>query len=85
MKTFQGIVTSTKMDKTAVVQVTRMWMHPKYKKRVKRTKKYLIHDEKNIAKVNDKVIFSESKPISKRKSFKLESVISKSPQKKDTK
>lgn len=71
MKTFQGTVTSNKMDKTVVVEVSSLWMHPKYKKQVKRTKKYLVHDEKNQAVIGDSVIFGETTPISKRKRFVL--------------
>ena len=71
MKTFTGTVISINMDKTTVVQVTRMWLHPKYKKTVKKTKKYLVHDEKNETKVGDEVVFSEHRPISKKKRFKL--------------
>lgn len=71
MRLFTGKATSTKMDKTVVVEVTRQWMHPKYKKTVKRTKKYLVHDVKSQANIGDIVTFTESKPISKRKRFKL--------------
>jgi small subunit ribosomal protein S17 len=74
MKTFNGKVVSTKMDKTIVVEVTRMWTHPIYRKRVKRTRKYLVHDEENQAKLNDQVLFAQTKPISKLKHFKLISI-----------
>lgn len=77
MKEFTGVVTSTKMNKTVVVNVVRQWTHPKYKKIIKRTKKYLIHDEKEQAVLNDQVIFTETKPISKRKRFMLKSVLTK--------
>ena len=73
MKTFQGTVVSTKMDKTVVVEVSRIWTHPLYKKTLRTTKKYLVHDEENKAKEGDTVSFTESKPISKRKRFKLTS------------
>lgn len=69
MKVFQGTVLSTKMDKTAVVEVARLWKHPVYKKRVKKTKKYMVHDGSNKLKAGDVVIFSECKPISKLKRF----------------
>lgn len=75
MKTLVGVVTSTKMTKTIGVEVTRAWTHPIYKKTIKRTKKYLVHDEKEIAKFGDKVSFTESKPFSKRKRFLLDKVI----------
>jgi small subunit ribosomal protein S17 len=69
MKQFTGTVTSTKMDKTIVVEVTRQWVHPKYRKIVKRTKKYQVHDETNNHQVGDQVNFVETKPISKNKRF----------------
>lgn len=75
MKTFTGTVLSTKMEKTIVVQVTRMWMHPKYKKTVKRTRKYMVHDEKNVAQEHDTVVFQESRPVSKNKRFSLVRVV----------
>jgi small subunit ribosomal protein S17 len=75
MKEFTGTVVSDRMDKTIVVNVTRMWLHPKYKKTVKRTKKYLVHDERQSAKVGDQVIFTQSRPLSKRKQFTLKTII----------
>jgi small subunit ribosomal protein S17 len=74
MKVFQGIVKSVKMDKTAVVEVSRMWKHPLYRKRVKKTKKYMVHDEKNQAEIGNRVTFRESAPISKNKRFILVSI-----------
>ncbi|MCU0660049.1 MAG: 30S ribosomal protein S17 [Candidatus Pacebacteria bacterium] len=68
-KTLSGVVTSDKMDKTAVVSVTRFIKHPKYKKYIKRSKKYKAHDADNTCKVGDKVIIEECRPMSKDKSF----------------
>ena len=79
MKQFIGDVTSTKMDKTIVVTVTKPWMHPIYKKTVKRTKKYLVHDPKQTASVGDRVSFAETKPISKHKRFIINSIIESNP------
>jgi len=70
MKKFVGRVISTKMAKTATVLVERFWQHPIYKKRVKKSKKYLVADEIGV-KVNDKVLIQETRPISKRKRFKI--------------
>jgi len=67
-KTFTGTVVSQKMDKTVVVKVDTFLQHPLYKKRVKRSKKYLVHSEKPL-KVNQKITFKETKPISKHKKF----------------
>lgn len=66
MKTLIGTVTSTKTQKTATVIVERSWRHPLYKKVVRRTKKYLAHDNLGV-KVGEKVLIKETKPISKRK------------------
>lgn len=65
-----GTVTSTKMTKTVVVTVERRWQHPIYKKIVKKHKKYLAHDEIGV-KVGEKVSIKETKPISKRKKWKI--------------
>ena len=62
---------SDKADKTVSVLVERRIMHPVYHKFVKRSKKYLAHDEKNSAKVGDKVAIIECRPISKRKTWML--------------
>lgn len=63
----KGIVVSDKMAKTAVVSVTRLKKHPKYKKYFKVTKKFKAHDENNEYHIGDKVIIEETKPMSKEK------------------
>ncbi len=70
MKTLEGKVTSTKMEKTVVVIVERRWRHPLYKKIIKRNKKYLAHDDLGVS-IGDTVIIAETKPISKRKKWKI--------------
>ncbi|GHU03329.1 30S ribosomal protein S17 [Spirochaetia bacterium] len=74
-KEFVGIVKSDKMDKTIVVAVETMALHPLYKKYVTRTKKVKAHDEKNDAKTGDRVRVIECRPISKEKCWKLADVI----------
>lgn len=74
MKEFQGKVISDKMEKSAVVLVEHMWQHPLYKKRIRRSKKYLVHNDKD-AKKGDKVLIQETRPISKRKHFKITKVL----------
>jgi small subunit ribosomal protein S17 len=74
MRKFTGAVISKKMTKTSTVLVERLWQHPVYKKRVKRSKKYLVHDEIGV-KVGDKVVIQETKPLSKRKRFKIVRVL----------
>jgi small subunit ribosomal protein S17 len=70
-KVLKGVVTSDKMDKTVVVNVTRFVEHKKYGKRIKKTKKYKAHDENNSKKVGDIVEIEETRPISKDKKFKV--------------
>ncbi len=71
----QGTVVKIAGDKTATILVERRVMHPRYHKVVKRFKKYLIHDEKNELKVGDEVVAVECRPISKRKAFRLKSIV----------
>ncbi len=73
----QGIVVSTKMEKSAVVKIETLKMHPKYHKRVKHSKKYAIHDEKKICAAGDLVEIIECRPISKTKKFALHRVLKK--------
>lgn len=77
-KTLTGIVTSDVADKTITVTVTSRETHPIYGKQYSVNRKYMAHDESNTAKNGDKVIISETRPFSKRKSFKLDSVVEKS-------
>ena len=72
---FEGIVVSDKMDKTIVVEVTRMKMIKKYQKAIRLTDKYHVHDEKEIAKIGDKVSFAEGHPYSKTKRWFLKEVL----------
>ena len=70
-KILKGIITSSKNDKTVVVEVTRKFAHPFYGKVIKRSKKYHAHDEKNKFKVGDNVKIIESIPYSKKKKWKV--------------
>jgi small subunit ribosomal protein S17 len=74
-KTLTGIVSSDKMDKTRVVIVSDIVKHPVYKKYVKKIKKFKIHDEKNISHEGDKVLFEETRPLSKDKRWNLKKII----------
>ena len=65
----EGEVVSDKMDKTITVKVERRFMHPLYKKFVKKSKKYAAHDESNTVKTGDRVRIIECAPISKRKTW----------------
>ncbi|MDP1853114.1 MAG: 30S ribosomal protein S17 [Candidatus Omnitrophota bacterium] len=70
-----GEVLSNKMQKTIVVRVERVSRHPAYGKVVKKYNKFKVHDEKNIAKIGDKVRIIETRPLSKDKRWKLVEVI----------
>ena len=74
MKKLIGQVTSTKMDKTATVEVVRFKTHPIYKKRLKVKKKFHAHDELGV-KVGHHVVLVETKPMSKTKKWKILEVI----------
>ena len=70
-RSFEGLVTSDKMDKSIVVTVTTKKMDRLYKKYVTRSKKYMAHDENNEAHVGDTVVIVECRPLSKNKSWRL--------------
>ncbi len=72
---FAGTVVSTAMTKTIVARVDRRKMNAKYRKTVGVSRKYHVHDEKNIAKVGDKVIFVECRPYSKTKRWRLVNIV----------
>ena len=70
-----GIVISTKMDNTIVVEYVARVPHPRFKKIVKKTKKFYAHDEKSEAALGDKVRIEEMRPLSKLKRWKLTEVL----------
>ena len=70
-KVREGLVTSSAMDKTAVVSVTERVRHPKYAKTVQRTSKLFVHDETNDLNVGDRVRVQETRPLSKNKRWRM--------------
>lgn len=76
-KSITGVVSSNKADKTIVVTVRERKTHPLYRKQYTTSRKFMAHDETNEANVGDTVVIVETRPISKRKSFKLEKVVEK--------
>lgn len=72
-----GTVVSDKMDKTITVLVETYKNHPIYHKRIKYSKKYKAHDEKEIAKIGDKVEIMETRPLAATKNFRLVKVLAK--------
>jgi small subunit ribosomal protein S17 len=75
VKTKTGTVVSDKMEKTIVVAVESVVEHPLYKKRIRRTRRFKVHDEDNTAHTGDVVRIGETRPISKEKSWRLLEVI----------
>jgi len=76
-KVVVGVVTSTSMEKSITINVVRRLRHPIYGKFVKKSKKFMAHDEANVCNVGDTVKITESRPLSKRKRWRLLEVIEK--------
>ena len=74
-KTRIGYVVSDKMQKTIVVQVERTVQHPKYRKYLSQRKRYKAHDEKNECKIGDRVRIEETRPLSRDKRWRLQSIL----------
>jgi len=74
-KVREGVVRSNGMDKTAVVEVTRRSRHPQYNKTVQSSTRYYVHDEENTLNVGDKVRITETRPMSKKKRWRLVEII----------
>lgn len=75
-----GIVVSTKMDKTVIVSVENRYAHPLYKKTLKNTKRFFVHDEMNSCNIGDKVIVTETRPLSKNKRWTLKTNLTQTKQ-----
>ena len=74
-KVIQGVVSSDKMDKSRVVVVERRVKHPLYKKYVKKTSKFMAHDEQNDSHIGDTVKIMETRPLSKNKRWRLVEIV----------
>ncbi len=70
-----GVVVSNKMDKSITVEIQRRVKHPMYGKFVKKTSRFMAHDEKNDCNIGDKVRISETRPLSKNKCWRLTEII----------
>ena len=70
-----GVVVSNKMDKSIVVMVERKVKHPKYGKFVKKSSKFMAHDEKNECNIGDTVRIMETRPLSKNKCWRLVNIV----------
>ena len=74
-KTLTGVVWSDKMDKTVIVMVNRLVLHPVYKKYIRKRKKMKAHDEKNECRIGDKVLLIETRPLSKQKRWRVKEIL----------
>ena len=72
-----GLVVSNKMEKSIIIEVERKIMHPKYGKFVKKSSRFVAHDEKNECNEGDKVKIAETRPLSKNKCWRLVEIIEK--------
>ena len=70
-----GTVVSNKMDKTIVIVIENRYSHPLYSKIMKKTKRFMAHDEKNECKIGDRVIVEETRPLSAKKRWELKTII----------
>ena len=71
-RTQEGVVVSDKMDKSVVVEVSRTVLHPLYQKYVRKRTRFMAHDESNALKIGDRVRIVESRPISRRKRWRVQ-------------
>lgn len=72
-----GVVVSNKMNKTVIVSVERLVKHQMYQKYVRRQTKYAAHDETNICQIGDKVVITESRPLSRSKRWRVSKIVQK--------
>ena len=75
----QGIVVKTASSKTATVRIDRLLRHRRLKRVIRRSRKYLVHDEKGLARIGDTVAIEETRPLSKRKRWQVAEVIREAP------
>jgi len=75
-KTLEGVVVSNRMEKSVVVRVDRQVRHQLYQKTVRKSSKFMAHDEENKCRVGDRVVIRETRPISKNKCWRVVSIVS---------
>jgi len=78
-KVLSGVVTSDRMDKTISVDVSRLVQHDRYKKYIKRTSRFQVHDEDEQANEGDQVEIEQTRPLSKNKSWRLRRILKREP------
>ena len=79
-KSREGVVVSDAMQKTRVVQIERVFRHPRYQRVVRVSKKLKAHDEANESHVGDRVVIEETRPLSKEKRWRIRSILAKAAQ-----
>ena len=79
-RVLEGVVLSNKAEKTVVVQVERKYLHPQYRKTIRSHKKYMAHDEANECNIGDTVRIVESRPLSARKRWVLQTIVTRAEQ-----
>ncbi len=79
-RTLEGVVVSNKAEQTVIVQVERKFLHPRYRKTIRSHKKYMAHDAENTCNIGDKVRIIESAPLSRRKRWVMETVLTRAEQ-----
>ncbi len=72
-----GVVVSNRMEKTVVVEVTRKVAHPAYKKYVRHRKRFMAHDAENQCRIGDEVMIVETRPLSRKKNWRVRKVVKK--------
>jgi small subunit ribosomal protein S17 len=76
-RTIQGVVVSSRMDKTIVVRSDRLVKHSVFQKYVRKYARYMAHDERNECGVGDRVLIVESRPLSRRKRWRMQEILEK--------
>jgi small subunit ribosomal protein S17 len=79
-KSREGVVVSDAMQKTRVVQIERVFRHPRYQRVIRVSKKLKAHDEANESHVGDRVLIEETRPLSKEKRWRIRSILAKAAQ-----
>ena len=74
-KTKEGFVVSDAMQKTRVVQIERVYRHPRYQRVIRMSKKLKAHDEGNESKLGDRVLIEETRPLSKEKRWRIRQIL----------
>lgn len=78
-RTGEGIVVSDAMQKTRVVEIERVFRHPRYQRVIRRSKKVKVHDEANESRVGDHVMIEETRPLSKDKRWRIRQILGRAP------